>query len=86
MLRAIYDKLTTGIAIVALQKAPGATMARGGVGSLEKPRLYLTMDSGTLKIEKGKNWAQQEINPNGLSCTFKLVQGCKFIKTDSWHL
>jgi len=86
MLRAVYDRLSTGIAIVALQKAPGATMARGGVGSLEKPRLYITMDSGKIKIEKGKNWAKPEINPNGLTCEFKLVQGCKFIKIDSWSL
>jgi len=85
MLKAIYDKLTTGIALVALQKAPGATMARGGVGSLEKPRLYLTMEAGQIKIEKGKNWAQEEVNPNGQVRTFKLIQGCKFIPTSEWY-
>ncbi|MBT9175558.1 MAG: hypothetical protein DDT22_01238 [candidate division WS2 bacterium] len=85
MIKAIHDKLTTGIAIIALQKAPGAIMARGGVGSLEKPRLYLTMEAGRIKIEKGKNWAQENVNPNGLMCSFKLVQGCKFIQTTEWH-
>lgn len=85
MLREVYEKLTTGIAVIALQKAPGATMARGGVGSLEKPRLYLTMESGQIKIEKGKNWAHKEINPNGMICNWKLVQGSKFIETEGWH-
>lgn len=85
MLKAIYDKLTTGIALVALQKALGATMARGGVGSLEKPRLYLTMERGQIKIEKGKNWAQENVNPNGLVRIFKLIQGCKFMPQTEWY-
>ena len=85
MLKKIYDKLQKGIAIVALQKNPGASMARGGVGTLEKPRLYLTIEPGRLKIEKGKNWAKELVNPNGLYMNFKLVQGCKFVDADDWQ-
>jgi hypothetical protein len=77
-IKRIFDKLKTGIAIIALQKHPNASMARGGVGTLEKPRLYITMDSGIMKIEKGKNWKNPEINPNGLQIRFKLVQGAEF--------
>lgn len=39
-LRAIHDKLASGIAIVALQKKRGAELGRGGDFGLEKPRLY----------------------------------------------
>lgn len=85
MIKGIYDKLTTGIALIALQKAPGAIMARGGVGSLEKPRLYLTMEAGRIKIEKGKNWAQENVNPNGLVCNYKIVQGCKILPQTEWY-
>ena len=84
MLKKIFDKLKNGIAIVALQKNPGAAMARGGIGTLEKPRLYITMDSGIMKIEKGKNWKDPEVNPNGLQVRFSLVQGAKFMMKDKW--
>jgi hypothetical protein len=84
MLKKIFDKLKNGIAIVALQKNPGASMARGGIGTLEKPRLYITMDSSVMKIEKGKNWKNPEVNPNGLQVRFSLVQGAKFTAKDKW--
>jgi hypothetical protein len=84
-LRAIHDKLATGIAIVALQKKRGAELGRGGDFGLEKPRLYLTMDSGKMTIQKAKNWVNQEHNPNGLVINFKIVGGCKFLVTQDWH-
>ena len=84
MLKKIFDKLKNGIAIVALQKNPGAAMARGGIGTLEKPRLYITMDSGVMKIEKGKNWKNPEVNPNGMQVRFSLVQGAIFRAKTEW--
>jgi hypothetical protein len=83
-IKEIFDKLTTGIAIIAIQKNPGQTLGLGGGRSIEKARLYLSMDSGRLKIEKGKNWANQTINPNGWELTFKLLHGCKFIIQRDW--
>ena len=85
-MRDIFNKLTTGIAIVALQKAPGASMGRGGVGSLEKPRLYLTMESNKIQIVKGKNWRYPYQNPNGMEREFRLVNGCKFMPEKGWEL
>jgi hypothetical protein len=84
-LKAIHDKLSSGIALVALQKKPNADTARGGYFSLEKPRLYLNMDQNKLKIRKAKNWTDPKKNPNGLVVNFKLVGGCKFIVTSDWH-
>ena len=85
-LKAIYNKLNKGIAIIALQKNPGAMMARGGVGTLEKARLYLTIDNHILKLEKGKNWARENSNPNGQQIRFKLAKGCQFHADGDWYV
>jgi len=84
-LKAIHERLQSGIAIVALQKKRKADLGRGGDFGLEKPRLYLTMDSGKLKIQKCKNWANPEVNPRSLTIEFKLVGGCDFHKTTDWY-
>lgn len=74
----IWDKLTTGIALIALQKNPGASLGVGGARSLEKARLYLVMDRNKLVVESGKNWKNTAVNPRGTEWTFQLVRGCKF--------
>jgi hypothetical protein len=84
MLREIYEKLNQGIAIVALQKNKGRDTGVGGERSLEKPRLYLSLENGKAKIIVGKNWAS-EVNPVGLQLDFKLTKGCKFIIEEGWH-
>lgn len=83
----IFDKLKTGICLIAIQKKPGDDnqMGRGGLGTLEKPRLYLSMDNGKISIIKGKNWAIEGVNPNGLQKKFALVQGSKFIDMGTWE-
>jgi len=87
-LKDIHDKLKNGIAIVALQKSPGADLGRGGSFSLEKPRLYLSMRSdypgGVIKIVKCKNW-RTNTNPNGLEKHFKLYSGCQFSESTEWE-
>lgn len=85
LIKDIYDRLDKGIALIALQKDPQKEYGIGATRSLEKARLYLTMDSHSLKIVKGKNWKQQGVNPNGLVLQFKLVQGCKFIIEQDWR-
>lgn len=78
ILQNIYQKLTTGIAVIAIQKKNGADMGRGAEFSLEKPRLYLSMDAGKIKIVKAKNWACSEINPNKMCLDYKIHKGCNF--------
>lgn len=78
-LRAIFDKLNKGIAVIALQKKRGAELGRGAEFSLEKPRLYLSLDAGSLKIIKAKNWAVEGQNPNDMEFKFSLVNGAKFV-------
>lgn len=78
-IKKIFDRLTTGIAVIAIQKEENKDFARGGAFSAEKARLYISMNPGELKVVKGKNWAQQGHNPNGKVFRFKLVEGCRFI-------
>jgi len=84
-LAAIHNKLKGAVAIVAVQKNPGIKVGLGGYRGLEKPRLYLAMDTNKIIISKCKNWATSE-NPNYLEYHFKIVNGCKFIKVLDWHI
>ncbi len=84
LLENIYRKLTTGIAMVSIQKKVGALFGRGQEFSAEKPRLYLSMDDGKLTIVKGKNWHTKTENPKGQFVNFKLVNGCEFIQQGNW--
>lgn len=83
-IKEIHDKLDGGIAIICLQKNPGAEAGLGGFRSMEVARLVIALDSGRVKITKAKNYRSEE-NPNGLIKTFKLVNGCQIIDKHGWH-
>ena len=85
LIKDVFDRLHKGIAIIALQKNIGRDTGLGGERSIEKARLYLSMESHKIKIVKGKNWAQEGHNPNGLEKRFRLVQGCRFIPDCGWE-
>ena len=59
-------------------------MGWGGERSIEKARLYLAMDDGTIRVVKGQNWRDMAVNPNGLKKEFKLMEGCHFVETTEW--
>ena len=84
-IKQIFEKLRTGIALIALQKNPGMELGLGGGRSVEKARLYLSMEKGKIRIIKCKNWANTSFNPNRLELDFKLVKGCKFIESTEWR-
>ena len=85
-LKKITDKLDRGIAIVAIQKNHGADHGLGGARSIERARLYLTMEPGKLTIKKAKIYRHRDINPNGMEADFKLIHGCKFIPdNEGWY-
>lgn len=90
-LKRIYQKLNKGIAVVCLQKSPGKDQGRGGDFGLEKPRLYLNLDTNppdgaVLEIRKGKNWAKEGRNPNRYKTHFKILDGAKLIQQGDWFL
>lgn len=79
-LNKIFRALSTGVAIVALQKKQGGALGRGSEFSVEKARLAINIDPGELTIVKAKTWARPDRNPNGLHFGFKLAGGYKFIQ------
>ena len=85
MIKAISDKLKDGFALIAIQKNSGRDEGLGGARGLEKPRLYMAMDSGRLKIVKAKSWCDSHNNPNGQTIRFKILDGCKFVIESRWE-
>jgi hypothetical protein len=86
----IHLKLNKGIAIIAIQnktstKKENQDFGRGGELTLEKPRLYLAMDRGKIKIVKAKIWRNHDRNPNGLTRDFNILSGWEFKPRDEWH-
>jgi len=86
----IHNKLKEGIAIIALQKSAGKPLGRGGDFSMEKARLYLTLDflpeekRNRLKIVDAKSW-RTDLNPRGMFIDYKLVHGSRFIPVTDWQ-
>lgn len=81
MIKAIFDRLENGVAIITLQKNKGAELGLGGGRGIEKARLYLTIREddkrgNVIKIEKGKN----AIGKN------RVRQELDFSIIDSWKL
>jgi hypothetical protein len=89
VLSAIQQKLKHGVCFIALQKKSGSDVGRGGEGTLEKARLYLSMDhdpeSNIIKIVKAKAWRNHDRNPNGMSRRYSLAQGSKLIAKGEWN-
>jgi len=85
LIKQIFDKLEGGIAVIALQKPKGRDEGLGGQRGLEKPRLYLSMSPGLLKITKAKNWKHENINPNGMMRKWRLGGGCHFKVEGDWY-
>ena len=90
MIQEIHSKLKEGICIIALQKADGKDIGRGGDFSREKSRLYLSLshdaDRGvnTIKIVNAKAW-RTDRNPRGMHRDFKLIQGWRFAPQSYWR-
>ena len=79
----IFDALTTGVAVICLQKKKGNDYGYGGVFTAFKSELYLSISEGErgvgeLKIVKGKNWRNHANNPNLQKRNFYLSHGVEF--------
>lgn len=85
-IKQIHAALDGAIAIIAIQKNKGAEMAVGGNRTMEKARLVVNVEPGKFKITKAKNFVNPEMNPNGATCRWKLVNGCRFVmKGTGWE-
>lgn len=89
VLSEIQQKLKHGVCFVALQKKTGSDVGRGGEGTLEKARLYLSLDhdpdSNIVKIVKAKAWRDHTRNPNGMTRRYSLVKGSKILPKGEWQ-
>lgn len=90
-IRSMYDSLNKGVVVVCLQKHSEARVGRGGEGTVEKARLYLTIDSlvnrprlalSAIKIEKAKSY--KDFNPNGLERHVKISGGKDMTPISDW--
>jgi hypothetical protein len=84
MIKRIHDRLDGSICVIGLQKKIGQDLGRGAEYSMEKARLYISMDFGNAKIVSCKNFKENQViegNPRGYTTKYKLVNGCKIIKT-----
>ncbi|MEM2145475.1 MAG: bifunctional DNA primase/polymerase [Candidatus Jordarchaeaceae archaeon] len=80
----IHEKLDKGICIIGIQKDSQKLLGRGASFGLEKPRLYLSMDTNRLMIVKAKNWKRPEFNPN-FKCIDFRIKGTQFITDGVWY-
>lgn len=83
----IYRKLKRGIAWIGIQKKPGQEIGQGGVFSIKRAKLYLSLDQmkeneqwiHKLIILKARGRVIPSVNPRQLQVRFKLVDGIKFV-------
>jgi len=85
-IKKIHSKLNGALAVIAIQKKIGQDLGRGAEFSMEKARLYVSLDYGKAKIISCKNFKPESPmgNPRGYQCNFKLVDGCKIKKDSPW--
>ena len=86
----IHGKLSNGIALIAIQKKYGEILGRGGDFTLQRPRLYVTLEhrptekEGHAKCFVAKNRRDPERGLAGRQCTYKLWNAWKFKVTVPW--
>lgn len=73
---------TETVCVLCLQKPPGRDEAYGGTQTRNKPRLYLSVSKGKMRILDSKNWRGE--NPQGKECEFKIVGGYKLLQVSPW--
>ena len=92
MISKIYDSLETGIAIISIQKKFDKELGRGAEFSMEKSRLYMTIDPletpyhSKIKIIKAKQKTDPKINPMFMELDFSFdLFGCSMKAETNWH-
>jgi hypothetical protein len=90
-LRDIADKLTTGIAIVGLQKKIGAAHGSGGEGTKNRAQLYINIDRNELDprkriatITKLKKATDRKYSIEHLSCEFEYSDKGRMVEQTGW--
>lgn len=87
---AIYDNLTTGIAIIAIQKKPGAEFGIGGQFSAWKARLVINLEKTetcvrVAKLVKLKKPVDRDDNHEGKQADYVVSSTGGFRKLTGWR-
>jgi len=90
-IRDIYDAIGNGVAMIAIQKKTDTDYARGGQATMEKARLYMTLDYiatkehsivCALKLVKVKHWLNR--NLQNYEIHFELTKGSQITPLTNW--
>jgi hypothetical protein len=96
IIRAIYDRLDNGLAMVCMQKKPNTDVGKGGEVTLEKARLAIALSTlikpdGRLfnraklvKVKAPSN-AYAGDNPQGMLLDFNVYSGWEMVATGGWY-
>lgn len=90
-LRDISDKLTSGVAIVAMQKKAGQAHGYGGEGTVNRSQLYINIDRNEMDprkriatIRKLKKATDRKYSIEHLSCEFEFSEKGRIINKTDW--
>jgi hypothetical protein len=83
-IRKIYEKLDRGIALISLQMDTGQKYAWGGQKTLDKARLYITLDKGKMTLVKAKNLTGSRKVVTGLSRAYRLTDNGSRFEWEKW--
>jgi len=80
----IHTRLKSGIALIVVQKDPNKAYGYGGYSIRNIPRLIISLQRHTAKLEDVKSFynVDEQGNPTGMECKYKLANWCKFLPVD----
>jgi len=84
VISAIIRKLNRGVALICVQKKPGAKLATGGIYSIKAASLALALDWGRIEIVKNRN-READKSPTLNTLTFDVKGGYLFSAKGGWH-
>lgn len=74
-IKEIFNRLKTGIVVLAIQKDSGKEFGWGGIASMHKSRLYINIDYETMTIKKAKNKRYMETSLRDKKIKFEINKG-----------
>jgi len=85
-LKRIHEALGKGFVLLGLQKDWGAPLGRGAAFSIQRPRLYITLERGYARVASAKNRTPDcTRSPVGDILFYGIIDGWKIVCKDLWH-
>jgi hypothetical protein len=89
-IKRVFDRLTTGLLLIVMQKRSYKEFAVGGEATLEKSRLAVNLEhrkgqGNVCKITVAKNWTGLIKHPRGMECQYKVHMGGRMEIDGEWY-